>query len=190
MLGGIPPRTLALANTDLSTMNSATSPDNTVPAPLPRSGRLAGIDFGTARIGISTCDPTQQFINPLDTYNRRNERLDSQYFQDLAKQEQIVGWVVGLPIHCDGNESKKSAEVREFAEWLSNLTELPHNFYDERFSSREARTLMFDTGWSPKQKKKNIDRLAAYVILSHFLEARKHNPTLSQQSSGLSASLE
>lgn len=141
---------------------------------LPNSGRLAGIDFGTARIGVSTCDPTQNFVTPLETYNRRNDRLDSQYFQQLAKAEQLVGWVIGLPIHCDGNESKKSTEVRDFANWLSELTGLPHAFYDERFSSKEARVLMYDTGWSPKQKKKNVDRLAAYLILTHFLEARPH----------------
>lgn len=143
---------------------------------LPMAGRLAGIDYGTARIGIAACDYTQQFVNPMLTYNRRNERLDALYFSNLCKQEQIVGWVIGLPIHCDGNESQKSVEVRQFANWLSNLTSLPHLYYDERFSSREARTLMHDTGWSPKQKKKNVDRLAAYIILSHFLDFRKHNP--------------
>ncbi len=147
-----------------------------IPFTLPNYGRLAGIDFGNARIGVSTCDPTQHFVTPLETYNRRNERLDGQYFQQLAKTEQLVGWVVGLPIHCDGKESQKSAEVRAFAEWLTELTSLPHAFYDERFSSKEARVLMYDTGWSPKQKKKNVDRLAAYLILSHFLEARPNRP--------------
>lgn len=145
---------------------------------LPGVGRLAGIDYGSARIGISTCDPTQHFVNPLETYSRRNPRLDAEYFQSLVQQEQIVGWVIGLPIHCDGKESRKSAEVREFADWLSDLSGLPHTFYDERFSSREARTLMHDTGWSSKKKKNQVDRLAAYIILSHFLDSRRqpHTP--------------
>lgn len=139
---------------------------------LPEVGRLAGIDFGTARIGIATCDPSQTFVTPWDTYHRRSQRLDEDFFFKLSQQEQLVGWVVGLPIHCDGQESLKSAEVREFALWLTDLTGLPHAFYDERFSSKEARVLMYDTGWSPKKKKKNIDRLAAYLILKHYIEAR------------------
>lgn len=139
---------------------------------IPTTGRLAGVDYGEARIGISICDPTQQFVNPLETYARRTAKLDAKYFADLARNEHLVGWIVGLPIHCDGNESRKSLEVREFANWLQELTGLPSAFYDERFSSKEARTLMFDTGWSPKKKKKNVDRLAAYLILSHFLESR------------------
>lgn len=142
---------------------------------LPTSGRLAGIDFGNARIGVALSDPTQNFVTPLETYNRRNPQLDSQYFQKLARAEQIMGWVIGLPMHCDGRESQKSVEVREFADWLAELTKLPVAFYDERFSSKEARTLMFDTGWSPKQKKKNVDRLAAYLILGHYLEFRKNS---------------
>lgn len=143
------------------------------PGSIPDCGRLAGIDYGTARIGIATCDPTQTFVTPFETYNRRNDRLDGEHFEQLYRREQIVGWVIGLPIHCDGKESRKSEEVRRFAAWLAELSELPYAFYDERFSSKEARVLMYDTGWTPKQKKKNVDRLAAFLILTHFLDARK-----------------
>ena len=100
------------------------------------------------------------------------ERLDGEYFSGLVKDHRLVGWVVGLPVHCDGNESRKSMEVRQFATWLHDLTGLPYTFYDERYSSQEARRLMLDTGWSPKRKKKNLDRLAAYLILTHFLDCR------------------
>jgi putative Holliday junction resolvase len=140
---------------------------------IPTKGRLAGIDFGSVRIGISICDTEQNFVNPLETYCRRNERLDSEYFGKLARDENLVGWVVGLPIHCDGNESPKSLECRAFGNWLTEKTGLPHTLYDERYSSKEARRLMWDTGWSPKKKKKNLDRMAAYLILEHFLQARK-----------------
>lgn len=169
----LPIITLMMNETKLFLTQS--SMNTTQPSALPSAGRLAGIDFGTVRIGISISDPTQQFVTPYETYRRRTERLDSLYFSDFCRQEQIVGWVIGLPVHCDGKESSKSIEVREFAKWLANLSSVPYAFYDERFSSKEARVLMYDTGWSPKQKKKNVDRLAAYLILSHFLEAKKHD---------------
>ena len=143
---------------------------------IPLEGRLGGIDYGSVRIGVAVCDQSQQFVNPLETYARRSHTMDSKYFVELARQERLVGWVIGLPIHCDGNESPKSLEVREFAEWLSGITGLPHAMYDERFSSREARQLMFETGWGPKKKKKNIDRLAAHLILTHFLDSRASHP--------------
>ncbi len=147
--------------------------DSTV-AELPVEGKLAGIDFGTVRIGLATSDQTQQWVTPYDTYVRRSEKLDTQYLLEFAKTERIVGWVIGLPIHCDGNESQKSAEVRTFADWLGALSGLPYALFDERFSTAEARRLLRDSGLSPKKKKQNVDRLAAHLILSHFVEARKN----------------
>ncbi len=92
--------------------------------PWPETGRLAGIDYGTVRIGIAVCDPSRTWAGPLDTYHRRHEPLDRAYFQKIAEQEAIVGWVMGLPIHCDGRESQKSKEARDFAEWLTAYTNL------------------------------------------------------------------
>lgn len=144
-------------------------------AEIPTNGRLAGVDFGAVRIGLATCDPSQTWVTPYDTYQRRSETQDSQYFVKLAESERIMGWVVGLPIHCNGDESKKSSEARVFAQWLSRLTSLPVCMYDERFTSAEARRLLFDTGMSGQKKKQHIDRLAAYLILSHYLESSRRD---------------
>lgn len=141
---------------------------------LPSEGRLGGVDFGTVRIGLATCDPSQHWVTPYDTYQRRSEKLDAQYFEQLAKAEHLVGWVVGLPIHCDGKESQKSAEAREFATWLSRVTKLPYLFYDERFSTREARRLLQGSGMSSTRKKQKLDRLAAHVILSHYIDSKNY----------------
>jgi len=140
---------------------------------MPKEGRLAGIDFGTVRVGVATCDPTQTWVTPYDTYHRRGEKKDAEFFLDLAERERIVGWVIGLPIHCDGNESQKSKEVRAFSDWLGGLSQLPVALHDERFSTAEARRLLRDTGLSSQKKKQNLDRLAAHLILTHYLEASR-----------------
>jgi len=50
-----------------------------------------------------------------------------------------VGFVVGLPIHADGSESKMSVEAKKFGGWLATVTGLPVVFQDEhRFTSIEA----------------------------------------------------
>ncbi len=141
-------------------------------AELPVSGRLAGVDYGTVRIGLAVSDPSQQWVTPATTYVRRNSTLDASFFNEFASHEQLVGWVIGLPIHCDGNESQKSGEARSFAAWLAGVSDLPFVFYDERFSTREARQLLQETGFSSAKKKKKLDQLAAHVILSHFLDGR------------------
>ena len=79
---------------------------------LPNQGRLGGVDYGTVRIGLATCDHSQRWVTPSDTYLARNKKLDAEYFRDLANKESLVGWVFGLPIHCYGQESHKSNDFR------------------------------------------------------------------------------
>lgn len=145
---------------------------------LPNSGRLLGVDFGTVRVGLAICDPTQTWVTPLDTYTRRTERLDRQHFVKLAQEERLAGIVLGLPIHCDGKESQKSAEAREFGNWLTKVTECPVGYFDERFTTAEARRLLGETQLSAKKKKERLDGVAAHLILSHYLESSR-NSTLS-----------
>jgi len=139
---------------------------------VPNEGKLAGIDFGTVRVGIAICDPSQQWATPLETYQRRNEKLDKSWFQQFSKQESISGWVIGLPVHCDGQESQKSQEVRKFADWLHSISGLPYALYDERFTTAEARNLLNQSTMSGKKKKQQVDQIASYLILSHFLGNR------------------
>jgi putative holliday junction resolvase len=137
-------------------------------------GRLAGVDFGTVRIGIATCDPSQNWVTPFGTYVRRNENLDALYLMRLAETESLVGWVVGLPIHCDGQESQKSREVRHFAKWLREATAREVALFDERFTTAEARRLLETRQLSARRKKNRLDGLAAHLILTHFLDSQRH----------------
>ncbi len=145
-----------------------------VTSTLPSQGRLAGIDFGTVRLGLAICDPGQRWTTPLETYQRHSRRADETFFARLARQEEICGWVVGLPIHCDGAESEKSREARQFGQWLGQTTRLPVAFFDERFTTAEARKLLNDTPLSGRKRKKQLDQMAAYLILTHYLDSESH----------------
>ncbi len=141
---------------------------------LPDSGRLLGIDYGTVRMGLALCDESQRWVTPLDTYQRRNMRLDEKFLSELVEREQVRGIVMGLPIHSDGAESQKSREVRDFHLWLARFIDVPCVFQDERFTTAEAQRLLREAGLNHEQRKKRVDRLAAHLILEHFLESRRH----------------
>lgn len=144
---------------------------------LPESGRLLGIDYGTVRVGLAMCDESQRWVTPLDTYQRRNARLDEKFLSELIEREQICGIVMGLPIHSDGAESQKSREVRDFHLWMARFTDKPCVFQDERFTTAEAQRLLRAAGLNHEQRKKRVDRLAAHLILEHFLESRRYRDT-------------
>jgi putative Holliday junction resolvase len=137
---------------------------------LPSQGRLGGIDFGTVRIGIALTDPDRILSSPWETYTRRTPQLDETFFQGLAREERLVGWVVGLPLHMSGDESQKSLEARAFGKWLQDSTQLPVEFFDERYSSSFAKEVLGQAGMSRKGKKKRVDQLAAQIILQGYLE--------------------
>ena len=83
----------------------------------PPRGRVAGIDYGTVRIGVAISDPGRSLSSPLESYTRRDRAADARYFQKLVADEQVQLFVVGLPVHLDGSESAKSVESRRFGQW-------------------------------------------------------------------------
>ncbi|MCR4411873.1 MAG: Holliday junction resolvase RuvX [Thermoguttaceae bacterium] len=134
-------------------------------------GRVAGIDYGTVRIGIAISDPERRLASPYENYVRRGPKQDAEHFRRLAQEEQVKLFVVGLPIHLDGRESPKSREAREFGAWLVRATSVPVEFFDERFTSVEAETVLLEAGLSRNRRKKRRDMLAAQIMLSAFLES-------------------
>lgn len=139
--------------------------------PIFPSGRLAGIDFGTVRIGVAVTDARRTLASPLENYTRRGPKADADYFRRLAAEEQIVGFVVGLPVHLNGRESQKSREAREFARWLQETTGVPVALFDERFTTSEAEQHLGAAELTKKQRKARLDKLAAQILLSAYLES-------------------
>jgi putative Holliday junction resolvase len=141
---------------------------------LPAKGRLAGIDFGTVRIGVAISDPGQTIASPLDNYVRRGQSHDAEYFNRLARDEQLVGFVVGLPVHLSGDESEKSVEAKSFGNWLNRITGLPVDWIDERFTTAMAREVLSQSHLSGKKRKAQLDKLAAQILLTAYLDS--HSP--------------
>lgn len=145
-------------------------------ADLPRSGRLGGLDFGTVRLGVAISDPGQRLASPLETYARRNEALDGRYLRELAEQERLVGWVIGLPVHMSGQASQKSREAVAFGQWVAETTHLPVAWVDERYSTAMAREVLQQSSLSGKKRKAQLDKLAAQILLTTYLESRPQEP--------------
>jgi putative Holliday junction resolvase len=149
----------------------------TIPCPTPNAsrpappGRIAGIDFGTVRIGVALTDPERTLASPFESYNCRGPKLDANWFRRLANEEDVRLFVVGLPLHLDGHESPKSSQARQFGAWLREATGIPVEFHDERFSSVEAERMLLDAKLTSRRRKSRRDMLAAQIILTAYLES-------------------
>ena len=112
--------------------------ENSTQVPFPVSGRIAGIDYGTVRIGVAITDRDQLLASPYANYNVRGRDKDADWFREFAEQERVAYFVVGLPVHLSGDESQKSIEAREFGDWLRGVTGRPVQYFDERYTSKHA----------------------------------------------------
>ncbi len=138
--------------------------------PLPPTGSLLGIDYGTKRIGLAVCDPDRVIASPLDTCE--NNSTTGAYFAALVTRSRFVGVVVGLPLHSNGDESDMSRQARAFAKWLGDLAGLPAVMWDERCTSAAAEDALRGARLTTKKRKARVDRVAAQIILQSFLDAK------------------
>lgn len=136
------------------------------------SGRLLGVDYGTVRVGLAVSDRDRIIASPLATYTRKNPDADAAYFLKLVSWEEVVGLVVGLPVHTNSREGVKAAEARQYGAWLAQVTRLPVVFADERFTTAEAESALWDAGLTHKRRKGRRDQVAAQIMLQAYLDAK------------------
>jgi putative Holliday junction resolvase len=139
--------------------------------PIP-AGRVAAVDYGRKRMGIAICDAERIIASPWPMRQPTgDEKAEAAFFKRLVVEEAIVGFVVGLPIHADGSDSKMSVEAERFAVWLGETTSRPVTFQDERYTSVEAAGMLAGLGLSRGKKKARADSIAAHIILTAWMEA-------------------
>lgn len=133
--------------------------------------RLLGVDFGQVRVGLAVSDSDRKIAFPLTTYYRNSTGRDAEYYRHLIEEEEIEACVVGLPVHLDGREGQKAAEARAYGRWLGDVTQLPVAYWDERFTTVEAESVLWEAGLSHDKRKSRRDRVAAQIMLQSYLDA-------------------
>ena len=134
-------------------------------------GKVVGVDYGTVRIGVAISDPRRSIAFPLENYTRKSEARDAEFFRQLVASERVMQFVVGLPLHISGDLSEKAIEAIAFGRWLGELTGVPVDYYDERYTSVEAERYLIEAKLTRKKRKQRIDKVAAQILLSAYLES-------------------
>ena len=86
-----------------------------------------------------------------------------------AKARDVGTLVLGLPKNMDGSEGPRAGKSRAFRELLIRESGLPVVLWDERRSSIEAHAILHAAGKKEKQHRKNVDAVAATLILEGYL---------------------
>ena len=139
-------------------------------------GRLLGIDFGERRIGLAISDPTRSIASPLITLTRRiGKRPPWAELDQVIREKDVEGIVVGLPLDLEGAETPWSNEVRDFAARLEARSGLSVSFIDERLTSVMAERVVRGSNLprSRREQKGRIDETAAAIILQNYLDRER-----------------
>jgi len=133
-------------------------------------GRLLAIDHGERRIGLAVSDPLGIIASPAGFVERRaGKRLPIAELVRRAEALEVQGFVVGLPLDGDGNETPRTAEARQIAAELVRRTGLPARLVDERFTAAAALRTVRTLGGSTRDRKGDVDAMAATILLQHAL---------------------
>lgn len=132
-------------------------------------GRILGLDYGTVRIGVAVSDGLGISARPVRS-------VPADQFEDLieglVEEFGPIGVVVGLPTSLAGEEGASAAGARELAELVEARTGLEVVLADERFSSTRAEAILKDRVRDRRERREQVDAVAAAVLLQGWLDAR------------------
>ena len=131
--------------------------------------RIMAIDYGDARTGVAISDATGLLAGFTTVVPSRRPEKALADIVSLAKEHGAERLVVGLPRNMDGTEGPRAELCRQFAAQLEEATGLPVVLWDERRTTVEAHAILHTGGKRMKDHRKNVDAVAASLILEGYL---------------------
>ena len=134
------------------------------------NSRLLGIDPGKKNIGIAICDENKVVATPLKIIKKNKFQILLKEIQEIIKENDIKGIVIGNPINMDGSFGKASQSATGFAKNLSISITIPIVLWDERLSSEGSFKITRDLDTNVTDKVKKLDKNAAAFILQGAID--------------------
>lgn len=137
--------------------------------------RIIGLDLGTKTLGVSLSDPLKISAQGLTTirFNEGSYKQAIKKLEELLKDYEIEMFVLGNPLHMNGDVSISSLRSQDFKKRLENKFNVKVLLWDERLTSVVASRTMSAMNLSNKQKKSMVDEIAASNILQGYLDTLK-----------------
>lgn len=137
--------------------------------------RVLGLDLGNRTLGMAISDFLGVLANPIGTFRFEDQDLDSalEETKRVIKENQVDKIVLGFPKNMNGTIGPQAEYCLKFKKMLEEETSLEVIMIDERLTSKQADVIMLSADMSRKKRKKNIDKLAATIILQTYLDTKK-----------------
>ena len=133
--------------------------------------RIMAIDYGGKRTGIAVTDPLQIIATGLITIP--SEDLIA-FLKKYSAEEMLDLIIIGLPKNWDESDTHGTPLARKAIEKIKKEFPLiPVKEVDERYTSKMAKNAMLEMGMKKKDRrdKKNVDVIAATILLQEYLQS-------------------
>ena len=142
------------------------------------SERVLGIDPGRVRIGLALSDPLGLTAQPIEHLEHAGSRRDLNNIVERVRENDVRTVVIGLPLTLAGEEREAAGASREMAAGLlRRLPDVRIELWDERLTTVQAERTMISGNVSRKKRRRQIDSLAAALILQSWLDAQAFERT-------------
>jgi len=142
--------------------------------------RILCLDVGDVRIGVAVSDPTRTIASPVEVIRRIGWTPDCRRIKELCDIYETDEVLSGLPLNMDGSEGFQAGKVREFCRQLEKYG-LKVCFQDERLTTVTAEDALLEDGMTRSERKRNVDKVAAAVILQQWLDETGNAQTEGKQ---------
>jgi len=139
------------------------------------SSRFIALDYGQRRVGIAVSDELGFTAQAQPTITVKNDSDAVNKVGEIIGNYTGVTIVLGLPLDLKGNEGPAAEKVKLFGEKLkSSFPEIISvDYFDERFTSKQAERTLREMNKKPSRNKEKIDALSAVFILQGYLELQE-----------------
>ena len=142
------------------------------------TGRVLGVDPGSARIGLALSDPLGVTAQPIETLECVGSRRDLNTISERVREHDVKTVVIGLPLTLRGEEGEAARASREMAVGLERrLPGVRIELWDERLTTVQAERTMVAGKQRRAKRRQRIDSLAATLILQSWLDAQAFKRT-------------
>lgn len=140
-----------------------------------RRGTRIGVDVGTVRVGLASCDPDGILATPIETIPRDADGgADIARIAREASERGAIEIIVGLPRSLDGVGRQSAAIAAEFAGVLAgHVAPITVRLVDERLTTVDAHRQLRDSKMSGKKQRRVVDTVAAVLILQQAIDNEK-----------------
>lgn len=135
--------------------------------------KILGVDYGDARTGLSISDATGLLAGSPSVISEWNREKLLEKLTTFIRENQIERVVLGYPKNMDGSIGERAEKCAQLAADITAQTGIPVILWDERRTTVEAHQILHQAGKKAKQHRKNVDAVAATLILQGYLDSQR-----------------